>query len=130
MYITPYGASGTAIAEHPRPRSASEAALTVIPASDQLRLALSGDLDLATAERLTALLTWLEGTPRAVRLNLSGVSFVDSAGLAPLLDSAQRRRHAGLPPLILVDASRKVRRLLDVFSDDPGVRALETATAR
>jgi anti-sigma B factor antagonist len=52
---------------------------------------LTGELDLATAPELTGVLSPLivRGSPE-VMLDLSGLSFIDSSGIAALVDSQQR----------------------------------------
>jgi anti-sigma B factor antagonist len=52
---------------------------------------LSGELDMATAPELTGVLvTIIEDGPQEVVLDLSGLSFIDSSGIAALVDSQQR----------------------------------------
>lgn len=67
----------------------------------RLTLLLAGDLDLATARGLEDLLHDLERVPRPLRVDMRGVGFADSHGLAPLIDSARWRRAHGLPALSL-----------------------------
>lgn len=101
-----------------------QAELTLESTPRFVRLAISGELDISTAAQLRALLASLEGVERCLRVDLSEVSFTDCTGLAPILDAAQSRAQTGLPPLVLTDISRAVRRLLDILVDDPGTRAL------
>jgi anti-anti-sigma factor len=101
-----------------------EAEITVVPASERFRVAIRGELDIRTNERVVALLGALEQLDRGVSVDLTAVEFADCGGLAPILDSALRRIVAGLAPLELTGASRVVRRLLRILADDPGVRAL------
>jgi anti-anti-sigma factor len=52
---------------------------------------LTGELDLATASHLTAVLGPLIARgPQEVMLDFSGLSFIDSSGVAALVDSQQR----------------------------------------
>ena len=58
---------------------------------DSAAIALSGQLDLASAEELDALIRAAEGTNvDQIVVNLSGVSFIDSAGLNVLLSAKKR----------------------------------------
>lgn len=53
----------------------------------------SGELDLVTAPLLTRALRTAEAQEQpAIRLDLSGVSFMDSSGLAVVLEAVQRSR--------------------------------------
>jgi len=86
--------------------------------------ALSGDLDNASAGALVRRLTALaEGTVGDVVLDLSGVGFLDSAGLEALI-----RAHRGLRAdgrrLVLRDPPPPVARLLDLTLPD-GMIAIE-----
>ena len=75
-------------------------------------LALHGELDLASADgvqqRLDALAA--EGTP--VRLDLDGLSFMDSSGLRVVLQAAERSRASGWA-FTLTPGSEQVRSLFD-----------------
>lgn len=70
-----------------------------------------GELDAGTVPRLAAVLGELEG--RHCEVDLVGVSFMDSAGVALLLG---HRRHAGAAEasLRVVGVSLAVRRILDL----------------
>jgi len=73
---------------------------------------LIGELDAATADDVDAVA--IAGTAGGVvRLELTGLSFVDSAGLRSLLALRQRATEAGLR-LIAPDPSPIVVRLLEV----------------
>lgn len=84
--------------------------------SDQLRASvrLVGDLDLASAPVMQAALEHeLARGRRYVRLDLSGLAFADSMGLAALVDLHWAFLHKR-GTLILVNAGRRVRRLFDI----------------
>ena len=52
---------------------------------------LAGELDMATAPELTGVLgKIIEDGPQEVVLDFSGLSFIDSSGIAALVDSQQR----------------------------------------
>lgn len=79
----------------------------VVSSSSPRRIALSGEIDLATAHRLEAILDGLDTSP--VVLDMTNVDFVDSTGLKVLI-AARRTR----PDLRVVNPSRALRRLLEV----------------
>ena len=74
-----------------------------------VRIAVSGELDLATAPLLAAELARHTGRP--VELDLRSVSFMDSSGIQLLLD-AHAAAAGTLDPLRITHASTEVRRLL------------------
>jgi anti-anti-sigma factor len=91
---------------------------------DGLYLQIAGDLDMAAVPRLDGLVRALERAPRSVYLDLAGVRFADSSGLAPFLESAQRRLRDHRPPLTVAALSRAVQRVMDLLAEDRGVMAL------
>ena len=76
---------------------------------------LAGELDMATAPELTGVLgKIIEDGPQEVVLDFSGLSFIDSSGIAALVDSQQR----------LSEQSRR----LSIHGAQPGaVRVFEIA---
>jgi anti-anti-sigma factor len=85
---------------------------------------ISGELDFSTSGRLDRLFRLLEGFDNPVLVDLSGVTFTDSTGLAPLFASASRRAANGAEPIVLTALSRASRRILDVLSDLDEVKLL------
>ena len=80
-------------------------------------VSLSGELDLATADRLRTRLQRVvaaEPAPASVVLDVSGLQFVDAAGIAVLL-SAQRALAARGGRMSLRSPSRLVRRVVRVL---------------
>ena len=81
----------------------------------QTTLALSGELDPATAPDLEARIAELavDPTVTSVAINLAGVTFLDSSGLRVLVTGREtlRTRGAGL---VLRDPSANIRRVLEV----------------
>jgi anti-sigma B factor antagonist len=74
-------------------------------------LTLRGELDLASAPALEHELSEIEATgPGRVLIDLSGLDFMDCAGLGVLL-RAQRNAHTGGWPLQLRRPARQVQRL-------------------
>lgn len=61
-----------------------------------LRLRLTGELDLASADRLRTRLQQLCEAGRQARLDLSGLRFIDATGLHALIAGLQAGRAGGL----------------------------------
>ncbi len=57
-------------------------------------------------------------------MDLSGVAFTDSTGLAPLFASAVRRAASGADPIRVTELSYASRRVLDLLSDLDDVKLL------
>ncbi|HEV3000833.1 MAG TPA: STAS domain-containing protein [Solirubrobacteraceae bacterium] len=75
-------------------------------------LSLVGELDLAAAPRfVTQAADALRAGARRLLIELQGVTFVDSAGLAALLN-VLRRATAARAPIVLVGAGPQLRRVL------------------
>jgi anti-anti-sigma factor len=83
-------------------------------------IAVSGELDLATAPELSDTLSRTDG--EAVNLDLSGVSFIDPAGLR-VLRTAKRDIDARGGQLVIRNPSRQLRRIAELSgtADDLGV---------
>jgi anti-sigma B factor antagonist len=71
-------------------------------------LAPEGELDLATAPRLAEAFA-----DRPTVLDLTGLQFIDSTGLATLISERRRRTEAGLA-LVLVRGTAQTQRLFSV----------------
>lgn len=78
---------------------------------DSVTVRLDGELDLATADLLDAVLCQQVGGRRLVRLDLDGLSFVDCAGLRPIVVAASRLR-GRRGQLVLTHGSPRHARLL------------------
>jgi anti-sigma B factor antagonist len=78
-----------------------------------LRVALSGDLDVASAGSVEQRLVELEGpdAPSDLVLDLRGLSFIDSTGLSLLINADSRARKAGRR-VTIVSGRGAPRRLL------------------
>lgn len=85
--------------------------LTIESADGGLRLA--GEVDAHTAPRLDEALAPLVDAGGEVRLDISGVSFMDSSGLRVVIGATEATRAAG-GDLVLVGPTDLVRRLLSV----------------
>jgi anti-sigma B factor antagonist len=78
-----------------------------------LRVALSGDLDVASAAQVEERLVALDepGAPCDLVIDLSGLSFIDSTGLSLLINTDSRVRRAGRH-VTIVSGKGAPRRLL------------------
>ena len=77
-----------------------------------LRLAVAGELDLSTNDRLSGALRRLDPPFRSV-LDLTEVRFADSSGLQPVVEAA--RRHQATSSLTIDGLSEPVRRIFDLL---------------
>ncbi len=75
---------------------------------DSTQVCLSGELDVATAGNLDAVLHALLAKGQALVLDLSGLTFADCSGLRPIQDA--QRRHPGR--VTLLGSRGIVRRVL------------------
>ncbi len=93
--------------------------LTIEPlAGGAVRVALRGELDLEHAYTFDEELKRVEGTrPPCLVLDLRGLSFLDSCGLARLL-AAQRRARRDRRRLLFVRGTTAVQRLLAITAID------------
>jgi len=77
-------------------------------------LVVSGEVDLDSAEVLQdALQRVLSDGPPAIRVDLAGVSFLNSTGLRALVAGATDAKHRGIRYSV-VHPQRAVRRVLDI----------------
>ena len=78
-------------------------------------LALDGELDLATVERLAATvkLALAEEMPRHLIIDLAGLTFCDSTGIGGFVTAHEAARDAGVP-MRLRNADGLVRHTLEV----------------
>jgi anti-sigma B factor antagonist len=85
------------------------------PASDGgVRLAVAGEVDVCTANRLhEALTTALDARPSTVVVDLAEVTFIDSSAITALM-TARRRASAGGGTLTVINGNGIVRRVLEV----------------
>jgi anti-anti-sigma factor len=86
----------------------------VVGLDDDTVVFLSGELDMATAPELTGLLGTLvaQGPPEVV-LDFSGLSFIDSSGIAALVDS-QHRLNEQKRRLCIQGAQREAVRVFEI----------------
>jgi anti-sigma B factor antagonist len=90
-------------------------ALTIEPlAGDAVRVALRGELDLEHAYTFDEEMRRVEGArPSCLVLDLRGLSFLDSSGLARLLAANSRARRERRR-LVLIRGGKAVQRLLQI----------------
>jgi anti-anti-sigma factor len=92
--------------------------LTSTRAGDVHTIHLFGELDLASAGRVEHELTRVEGTDaRLIILDLSGLGYMDSTGVALLLEAHARSRK-GRDRLALVRGPAEVQRVFELCSVD------------
>jgi anti-sigma B factor antagonist len=103
----------------PEPFAAGLPLDTVVsrPQPGTVLLEVDGEVDTLTAVRLEAALDAAGAGDTAVVVDLSGVTFLASSGLAVLIGGARRMRVSG-GRLYLVAASRAVTRPLEVTGAD------------
>jgi len=77
------------------------------------RLVLRGELDLTGGPEVAARLQELERAGRPVRLDLSGLTFMDSTGVGLLYMASKRSRDGG-PPLEIVRPTGEPWRVLEI----------------
>jgi anti-anti-sigma factor len=83
-------------------------------APDAVRLVLSGELDAARADRLSRALRQAEGAEAPlIVLDATGLTFIDSSGLALVLQ-ASRRANAAARRLVVANPRLPVRRIFEL----------------
>jgi anti-sigma B factor antagonist len=93
------------------------AEVTVLPDGDAVRLEVRGQLDMSTAWMLDRDLRFAEAfAPRALRVDVSRVTFIGVAGLRVLVAAANRAWHTGAE-LRLLAPSQPVWRLLAALGE-------------
>jgi anti-anti-sigma factor len=78
------------------------------------RLGVSGELDAETAPRLITGLRGTRGPAARLRLDLSGVTFIDCSGLAALISALDEARSAGWAVEVDDQVSAPVRRIIQL----------------
>jgi anti-sigma B factor antagonist len=84
-----------------------------------------GELDLATAPILERVLETLVADPPAIELDLSGITFVDCAGLRPIRE-ALRRASPSSTRVRVSEARPTVRRVLELTGLDVASAPVES----
>jgi anti-sigma B factor antagonist len=92
--------------------------MTVVPPGPSATVVLDGEIDIATCPAIRrSLMAAIRGGNVHLGVDMSGVAFIDAAGIGVLVDAANRARKAG-GGLSLLAPSWPVRRLLDVLHLD------------
>ena len=86
--------------------------LQIVKGPSPRSLVLVGDLDASTAHRLADALAAQHEEPGDVRLDLSGLEFLDSVGLSALIATARRLGEGD--HLVLISPQDTVRRTLQI----------------
>ena len=89
-----------------------------VHARDATRLAVSGELDLATAEEFAERVRQLSAAGATVLLDLSAVAFMDSSGLNALVNTIREARGADRPIELESELAPQVKRLLELTRVD------------
>jgi len=92
-------------------------AITLEPTltTDEARLEIGGELDLASVGEAQAALALLETSrPRRVVLDLRPLELIDSSGLRLLVDAERRARRQGWSLVIAAHPEGPVRKLLSI----------------
>ena len=106
--------------------------MTAIGVSDLLSAAvvLDGEIDISTCPAVRRLLmAAVSGGNVHLAVDMSGVAFIDAAGIGVLVAAANRAREAG-GSLSLLAPSRQVRWLLDVLHLDAILPAAQRSAGR
>jgi anti-sigma B factor antagonist len=82
---------------------------------------LSGELDVVDAASVAAALAVIAASGNQITVDLAGLEFIDSSGLAALFRARQHARNAGFDVLLAAPQQQvrrmpAITRLLDVFS--------------
>ena len=81
---------------------------------DGARVEIGGDIDLLAADDLAKLMESLNWLDLTIHVDLAAVTFIDSTGLTPIVEAAQRRQQHRLPTVTVDQCSHVARRLLQV----------------
>src|SRR5262245_15139567 len=90
--------------------------VTIVRADDAITVTIKGEIDLATSTRLNRELDAAidrEPAPARLRIDLSGVNFMDTTGVAVLLKSRRRALEVGAR-FSVISTSPAIKRLLEI----------------
>ena len=84
------------------------------PLPDGVMMALQGDVDLSRSPALRLeLLNALDGKPKRLLVDLAEVSYMDSSGVATLVEALQHQRRSG-GQMILCAMQPRVRSIFEI----------------
>jgi anti-sigma B factor antagonist len=89
----------------------ADVALTMSESADQVIVMLCGELDVSGAVSIAASLSQVAASGRHIVVDLDGLQFIDSSGLAALVRARQHARRAGAD-LVLSAPQPQVLRML------------------
>lgn len=102
--------------------------LTIVRDGDVLLASLSGEIDLSNASDIErTIMDAVPNTAFGMLLDLSGVTYIDSAGVRLLLALADRFRWRGQELGLAVPEDSRIRRVLTMAGAE-GALVLETTT--
>lgn len=88
-------------------------------------MALEGDVDLQNSPEVRKILLVAVDRKRPVVVDLSGVDYIDSSGIAALVEALQRSRNNGID-LVLASVSNAALRVLQLARLDTVFRLFPT----
>ena len=94
---------------------------------DTTIVVLSGDVDLDNSPKVRSILLESVGLKRGVLVEMSGVSYIDSSGIASLVEAYQSAR-GGNTPFALVAVSDAAMRVLELARLDQVFSIHESVT--
>jgi anti-sigma B factor antagonist/stage II sporulation protein AA (anti-sigma F factor antagonist) len=112
--MLPSGGDGPAAPGAGDGPSATQAAVVVDRSDGAVRIVVTGEVDLANAAVVEQqILEGVAGDPAAVTLDLTGLRYIDSAGLWILFRLGTYLRTAGIAGEVLVPAQGPVWRMIE-----------------
>ena len=122
-------APGQAAAAMPAPAGSEALGIDVEERGTSVRVGLSGELDLASADFLRERLERLEaGRPQLLLIDLRQLRFMDSRGLGEIV-GAVRRGRVEARRVVLVRSSGPLDRVLSVTGLEPALETVEDPAA-
>jgi anti-anti-sigma factor len=103
----------------PEWKAEQDGGLTITWLGDQVRLTITGEIDIDTREQFRAALGELLGALGDVQLDLRGVSFMDTRGVTLVVHTAKRLHEEG-GRLIVHDPPDSLVRIVETLLADGG----------
>ena len=102
--------------------------VSVEGSDDRVRVVLAGELDLASVDAFTGKLAQAEaGKPEVVEIDLRGLTFMDSTGLAQLFAANRRARAAGRR-IVILKGPGPIDRVLALAQIEDAIDVVEEPT--
>ena len=115
--------------EPPGEQLATDLEIVAQPGSDRARIRLDGELDLGSAPAFAARLAELEaGEPELLEIDLRGLSFMDSSGLAELFGANRRARERG-GRIVVVKDHGPIERVLNIARVEDVIEVVDVPVA-